>query len=279
VLQGRIRNAIALGLLALLLFTARTLTSGPTASAATSAALISTGVSCYGDGAEVTFGWLPGSETGAQWVDISLFNNDFAEGSYIGAGPLQPNQGAFVWPGIRPGLRHFWRVTSVTSSGWAVSATGSFTPCASAAAPSQPLPPAAPITVSLTSLERELFEGQNQQRIAAGLQPLRLDEALVSAARRRAQDMATRHYFAHYSPSGESAFTLLEAGRIPYSLAGENIARNNYPDSQSSSIALSGFMASAGHRANMLERAYTNVGVGVATDGEMKYYAVVFVQP
>jgi uncharacterized protein YkwD len=91
--------------------------------------------------------------------------------------------------------------------------------------------------------------------------------------------MASKNYFAHYSPSGESLFTLLQARGAYYNLAAENIARNNYPDFQSASVALAGFMASAGHRENILDRNFSRVGIGVATNEKMKYFAVVFVRP
>jgi uncharacterized protein YkwD len=62
-----------------------------------------------------------------------------------------------------------------------------------------------------------------------------------------------------------------------YGIAGENIARNNYPSGQSVGVAMDGFMNSAGHRANIMEAQFTRVGIGVAMDGNgMIYYAVVF---
>ena len=59
--------------------------------------------------------------------------------------------------------------------------------------------------------------------------------------------------------------------------AGENIGRNNYPDSQSTSMTMTAFMASTDHRDNILDHHYTNAGVGVAIapDG-MKYFVVTF---
>jgi uncharacterized protein YkwD len=89
--------------------------------------------------------------------------------------------------------------------------------------------------------------------------------------------MAAQNYFSHTSPSGETAFTLMEAYGFKYALAGENIARNNYPDADSVKVAMDGFMNSPGHRQNILEPRFTKVGVGFAlgSDG-MKYYAVVF---
>jgi uncharacterized protein YkwD len=63
-----------------------------------------------------------------------------------------------------------------------------------------------------------------------------------------------------------------------YLIAGENIARNNYPESQSVQVAMEGFMQSAGHRANILDKRFSKIGVGAAfgADG-MRYYVIIFV--
>ncbi len=122
-----------------------------------------------------------------------------------------------------------------------------------------------------------MFALHNQQRAANGVGALQIDPTLVAVARQRAQDMATNNYFAHVSPSGQTAFDIIDAYGYVYALAGENIARNNYPVSQSVTVAMDGFMNSPGHRANILEGQFTKVGIGVATDGNgMYYFAVVF---
>ena len=122
-----------------------------------------------------------------------------------------------------------------------------------------------------------MFAAHNQLRAASGIAALQLDGTLSAAAAQRAQDMASRGYFAHTSPTGETAFSILDAFAYGYALAGENIARNNYPQNQSVGVAMDGFMNSPGHRANILEPAFTRVGIGVATDASgMIYYAVIF---
>jgi uncharacterized protein YkwD len=136
-------------------------------------------------------------------------------------------------------------------------------------------PPAT--AVGLHALEQAMFNSHNAQRAGAGLPGLSIDSRLMQVARQRAQDMASRGYFSHTSPSGETAFTILNQIGYAYRLAGENIARNNYPDSQSVEISMTGFMNSQSHRENILEPVYQRVGIGVAfgADG-MKYFAVVF---
>lgn len=122
-----------------------------------------------------------------------------------------------------------------------------------------------------------MFNAHNVERANAGLGALQLDATLTQIARTRAQDMASKGYFSHTSPTGQTAFSLLTASGYSYSLAGENLARNNYPDGQSVSVAMTGFMNSPSHRENVLEPTFTRVGIGMAvgTDG-LKYYAVVF---
>ena len=122
-----------------------------------------------------------------------------------------------------------------------------------------------------------MFNQHNQQRAAGGLGGLSVDASLTSIARQRAQDMAAKNYFAHTSPTGQTAFTLMNGVGYVYAIAGENIARNNYPDAESVSTAMSGFMNSPSHRANIMDGRYTKVGIGMAVDASgMKYFAVVF---
>jgi len=139
-----------------------------------------------------------------------------------------------------------------------------------------PAPPAAP-AVALTAMEQQMFTLHNVERANAGLGQLRLDPVLEAIARQRAQDMAAKNYFSHTSPTGETAFSIMASYGYTYSIAGENIARNNYPDDQSVQTAMTGFMNSPSHRQNILDSRFVYVGVGMAfgPDG-MKYFAVVF---
>ncbi|HEY7270958.1 MAG TPA: CAP domain-containing protein [Dehalococcoidia bacterium] len=141
-----------------------------------------------------------------------------------------------------------------------------------------PQPPAAPVGLSV--LEQQIFDAQNAERVAAGLKPLRLDAGLEGVARRRAQDMASKGYFSHTSPTGETAFTLIDAAGISAPYAAENIGYNNYADSNSASAIMAAFDASPSHHANILNAVYTRVGVAVAYAANgTKYYVIVFGGP
>jgi uncharacterized protein YkwD len=256
-------------LLALFVFLASALSPGKTEASA-GASLLYPRWSCSNGYASVVFGWTPSAGV-VQWLDISLSNNGFAPGTFLGAGPMSLGQNTLTWNGIKPGFVHYWRVNTLTSAGWVPSATGQFVPCGDSA---PPRPPAAP--VGLTGLAGQLLDAHNVNRAAAGLAPLFVDPTLTAVASERANDMASRNYFSHTSPSGVTAFGIMDRYGMGNVLAAENIARNNYPDSQSAGTAFTGFMNSPGHRRNILDPALTRVGIAVAYSGEMKYYAVVF---
>lgn len=226
---------------------------------------------CANGLSSVTFNWVPSSGS-VQWLDISLHNNGFASGTFLGAGPMGLQQNSLRWDGIKPGLVHYWRVNTLTAAGWVPSATGQFVPCGG-----QPLPPAAPI--SLGGLAGQMLNAHNAARAAAGIAPLAIDSSLTSVAQARANDMAARNYFSHTSPSGETAFSLMATFGIGHGLAAENIARNNYPDTESAGVAMNSFMNSPGHRFNILDPSLRRVGIAIAYAGTMKYYAVVFAGP
>jgi len=141
-------------------------------------------------------------------------------------------------------------------------------------------PPAPPASVALTLLEQQLYDAINAERAGAGLSPLALDPALQGLARERSQDMASRSYFSHTTPEGKSVFDLMTERGIPFGWAGENLARNNYPDAESAQVAIRDLMASSAHRANILHPNYITIGVGLASDSSgMKYFTMIFVGP
>lgn len=128
-------------------------------------------------------------------------------------------------------------------------------------------------------LAEALFRLMNDARAEASLPPLVRDETLDDVARGRAEDLARQNYFGHVGPRGESAFTELRARGIRYRLAGENLARNTFPRQESALVAFEALMASAGHRANILEPSFVRVGVAALRVGETWLYVTVFVDP
>jgi uncharacterized protein YkwD len=104
----------------------------------------------------------------------------------------------------------------------------------------------------------------NQERQQAGLRPLVPDPAMTELARRHSADMFARGYFAHDTPEGLSPFDRMNKANIRFLTAGENLALA--PTLQ---VAHTGLMNSPGHRANILQRDFGRVGIGIM-DGGMR---------
>lgn len=121
-----------------------------------------------------------------------------------------------------------------------------------------------------------LLVAMNAARAAEGLPPFEPDAALEEVAYTRARNLVLGGYFDHYGPDGESAFSELAARGIVYALAGENLARNNYPEARTVAAAFDGLMASPGHRANILEPRFARAGVAAVRDGRIWLYVTVF---
>lgn len=116
----------------------------------------------------------------------------------------------------------------------------------------------------------------NTAREDEGRLVLARDSALDAVALARSDELVRNNYFAHYGPEGESAFAELEARGIGYGLAGENLARNNYPASSTAEAAFDGLMKSPGHRENILEPRFSRVGVAAVRSGAVWLYVTVF---
>lgn len=121
-----------------------------------------------------------------------------------------------------------------------------------------------------------LLDAMNGARIAEGLPAFEWDTTLEDVAYARARNLVVNGYFDHYAPDGESAFSELAARGAVYGLAGENLARNNYPEPRTVAAAFEGLMASPGHRANILEERFSRVAVAAVKDGRMWLYVTVF---
>jgi uncharacterized YkwD family protein len=110
----------------------------------------------------------------------------------------------------------------------------------------------------------------NQERVRAGIAPLKVDPRLVALARRKAQDMVDNGYFDHRSPTLGSPFDMMRAAGVTYLRAGENLA-----GSSSVELAHRLLMASDGHRRNILDPNYTDIGIGAIAGSP---YGTIFVQ-
>lgn len=117
----------------------------------------------------------------------------------------------------------------------------------------------------------------NAERERAGLPDLAWASDIDRVAVDRALDMASLGYFDHFNPSGIGAEYLLRVYGVPHAILGENIARSTYPAAQVVRNVHEAFMASAEHRANVLERRFHRMGIGAAVTDRTYYFAIVFV--
>ncbi|MBP3256001.1 MAG: SCP-like extracellular protein [Clostridia bacterium] len=125
-------------------------------------------------------------------------------------------------------------------------------------------------TSGLTTDELEVFNLINQQRTKNGLSALKIDAELQRVARIKAQDMVDNNYFSHTSPTYGSPFNMMKNFGISYKTAGENLAGNS-----SNSAAVTAWMNSEGHRANILNGSFNYTGIGVISSSK---YGKIYVQ-
>ncbi|TKI67407.1 LysM peptidoglycan-binding domain-containing protein [Lysinibacillus mangiferihumi] len=122
------------------------------------------------------------------------------------------------------------------------------------------------------SVEQEVVKLVNAERAKAGLPALKEDWELSRVAKYKSQDMHDKNYFDHTSPTYGSPFAMMKKFGITYKAAGENIAKGQ----KSASEVVNAWMNSEGHRANILNKSYTHIGVGFVKDGN--YWSQMFIQ-
>ena len=127
------------------------------------------------------------------------------------------------------------------------------------------LPQKYPISIQ-SSAENKILELMNEKRVAAGLQPLTMDNTLLQVARYKSNHMIQYNYFDHTNPDGTKWTNWLKTLGYKYTATAENIAYNSYDPVQ----LFNQWWNSSGHRQNMMNPSYTKVGIGVI-QGNNKY--------
>ncbi|MEV8033545.1 CAP domain-containing protein [Streptomyces sp. NPDC086182] len=107
---------------------------------------------------------------------------------------------------------------------------------------------------------REVIALTNTERTSAGLPPLSADPRLTTAAQAHSADMVARDFYAHTSPGGGRPWDRAAAAGCTHRSIGENIACGQ----RSPAEVVRGWMDSPGHRANILKRDFTHIGIGLA---------------
>lgn len=104
----------------------------------------------------------------------------------------------------------------------------------------------------------KVVELVNVERSKAGLSPLTVHTNLTKVAVEKAKDMSVNNYFSHTSPTYGSPFDMMKQFGVTYSYAGENIAMGQKTPEE----VMKGWMNSPGHKANILNKNFTMIGVG-----------------
>jgi uncharacterized protein (TIGR03000 family) len=131
------------------------------------------------------------------------------------------------------------------------------------------------LTSNLSDEDRLLIELTNKEREKAGAPPLKMNEKLCAAARGHSENMARQNVLAH-TLDGKQFFERMTDAGYAHGFAGENIAEGAPTPAE----AISMWMTSPGHRQNILNQDYKELGVGVAAAANgRKYWTQVFAVP
>jgi uncharacterized YkwD family protein len=127
-------------------------------------------------------------------------------------------------------------------------------------------------TTQTSSYAQQVLDLVNSERAKYGLSPLTLNASVTKVAQAKAEDMKNNNYFSHTSPTYGSPFDMLKSFGVSYKTAGENIAKGQ----KTPEAVVSAWMNSEGHRANILNKNYTQLGVGY-TGGSSPYWVQMFI--
>ena len=127
------------------------------------------------------------------------------------------------------------------------------------------------VDAAVTAYENEVIRLVNEERAKQGLKALTANWELSRVARYKSQDMVTNKYFSHTSPTYGTPFQMIKNFGISYRTAGENIAYGQ----RTPQAVVNAWMNSSGHRANILNSSYTQIGVGYVASGN--YWTQMFI--
>jgi uncharacterized protein YkwD len=129
-----------------------------------------------------------------------------------------------------------------------------------------------PVRAAAPDAADVLFAQVNASRVAAGREPLARCPELESAARAFAADLAAKHYFSHTQPNGETLTQRLDAAKVSYRAAAENLALSFDP-----ATAHKQLLASPEHRENLMDPAFHRAGIAaVPVDAQRTVYVEEF---
>ncbi len=125
---------------------------------------------------------------------------------------------------------------------------------------------------SSRSLESKVFELANRHRMHQGLSPLTWNENAAETARSHSADMANSSYLSHTDRSGKRVGDRAKRfGLNDWKVIGENVAWLTGRVDPADHV-INQWMASSGHRGNILQHEYRETGVGLVIAANGKYY-------
>lgn len=121
--------------------------------------------------------------------------------------------------------------------------------------------PAVTVAQADVAIAQEILRLVNVERRRVNARPLVLNDKLTAAAQRHAQDMATSRRMSHTGSDGSTMRSRIDATQYNWSTIGENVAMGQ----PTAAAVMAAWMNSPGHRQNILNPAFTELGVGYAT--------------
>lgn len=104
----------------------------------------------------------------------------------------------------------------------------------------------------------EIIDATNKERTKAGLTPLATNTRLIQSAKKKVDDMIALQYFEHTSPTGKTVSDLADEQGYSYIILGENLAVGDF---LTTAELLDAWMKSPGHKANIMNPQYQEIGV------------------
>jgi uncharacterized protein YkwD len=133
----------------------------------------------------------------------------------------------------------------------------------------------APAPQPANPVAEELLRLVNAERRRVNAPPLVLNDRLTRAAQGHAQDMATSRRMSHTGSDGSTLRSRIDATQYQWSTLGENVAMGQ----STATAVMAAWMNSPGHRQNILNPAFSELGIGSASGGGRPYWVQVFARP
>lgn len=129
------------------------------------------------------------------------------------------------------------------------------------------------------AVEAQIVVLTNRERVKLGLSPLQADGTLVMVSRGHSEEMARLNYFEHESPTPglKEPWDRANKAGVDSDEFGENLFfSEGHPVTKLANLAMTAWMKSPGHRANLLSPNFTRVGIGLASFKKQIYVTQMF---